>query len=121
MNHQNLSKKDKKYLWRPFTQQQEWERDQDITIITKGKGTYLYDAKGQKYLDGVSSLWCNVHGTRFLKSIKHSKESKPFGVVLRGDDDLVFPGFAADAGKNDEGVAAFPPLLKFLGFRDHSL
>jgi adenosylmethionine-8-amino-7-oxononanoate transaminase len=82
MNHQNLSQKDKKYLWHPFTQQQEWERDQDITIVTKGKGAYLYDAKGKKYLDGVSSLWCNVHGHQVpeidraiqkqLKKIAHS-------------------------------------------------
>src|SRR5581483_5727364 len=57
-----LASKDKKYLWHPFTQQREWERDTDITVITRGKGTYLYDAKGRKYLDGVSSLWCNVHG-----------------------------------------------------------
>ncbi len=82
MNHQTLSRKDKKYLWHPFTQQQEWERDPDITVITRGKGTYLYDAKGNKYLDGVSSLWCNVHGHQVpeidraiqkqLKKIAHS-------------------------------------------------
>jgi adenosylmethionine-8-amino-7-oxononanoate transaminase len=82
MNYQELSKKDKKYIWHPFTQQQEWVVDKDITIITKGKGTYLYDAKGRKYLDGVSSLWCNVHGHRVpkidraiqkqLKKIAHS-------------------------------------------------
>jgi adenosylmethionine-8-amino-7-oxononanoate transaminase len=82
LTNQNLSKKDKKYLWHPFTQQQEWKRNQDITVITKGKGTYLYDAKGKKYLDGVSSLWCNVHGhqvpeidqaiQRQLKKIAHS-------------------------------------------------
>jgi adenosylmethionine-8-amino-7-oxononanoate transaminase len=82
VNYQKLSRKDKKYLWHPFTQQQEWVVDKDITIITKGKGTYLYDAKGKKYLDGVSSLWCNVHGHRVpkidraiqkqLKKIAHS-------------------------------------------------
>ncbi|HVZ81171.1 MAG TPA: adenosylmethionine--8-amino-7-oxononanoate transaminase [bacterium] len=82
MDHRTLSRKDKKYLWHPFTQQQEWERDPDITILTRGKGTYLYDAKGRRYLDGVSSLWCNVHGhqvpvidraiQRQLKKIAHS-------------------------------------------------
>jgi adenosylmethionine-8-amino-7-oxononanoate transaminase len=82
MNHKQLILKDKKYLWHPFTQQKEWERDQDITIVTRGKGTYLYDAKGRKYLDGVSSLWCNVHGHQVpeidraiqkqLKKIAHS-------------------------------------------------
>jgi len=82
MNYRELSEKDKKYLWHPFTQQQEWVLDKDITIISKGKGTFLYDAKGKKYLDGVSSLWCNVHGHRVpeidkaiqkqLKKIAHS-------------------------------------------------
>jgi adenosylmethionine-8-amino-7-oxononanoate transaminase len=82
VNYQKLSQKDKKYLWHPFTQQQEWIADKDITIITKGKGTFLYDAKGKKYLDGVSSLWCNVHGHQVpeidraiqkqLKKIAHS-------------------------------------------------
>ena len=81
-NRKALISKDKKYLWHPFTQQQEWERDQDITVITRGKGTYLYDAKGKKFLDGVSSLWCNVHGHQVpeidraiekqLKKIAHS-------------------------------------------------
>lgn len=82
MNNKQLSQKDKKYLWHPFTQQQEWVKDRDITVITLGKGTYLYDAKGRKYLDGVSSLWCNVHGHQVpeidraiqkqLKKIAHS-------------------------------------------------
>jgi len=64
MDHQQLSSKDKRYLWHPFTQQQEWEKDPDIPVIVRGRGTTLYDAKGRKYLDGVSSLWCNVHGHR---------------------------------------------------------
>lgn len=82
MNNKQLSQKDKKYLWHPFTQQQEWVKDQDITVITRGKGTFLYDAKGKKYLDGISSLWCNVHGHQIveidraiqkqLKKIAHS-------------------------------------------------
>ncbi len=82
LNYKSLAGKDKKYLWHPFTQQQEWERDQDITIVAGGKGTFLYDAKGKKYLDGVSSLWCNVHGhqvpeideaiAKQLKKIAHS-------------------------------------------------
>jgi adenosylmethionine-8-amino-7-oxononanoate transaminase len=57
----NLSDKDKKYLWHPFTQMAGWLAD-DIAIIQKARGNHLYDTKGRKYLDGVSSLWCNVHG-----------------------------------------------------------
>jgi len=31
-------------------------------IIERGEGHYLIDTEGRRYLDGVSSLWCNVHG-----------------------------------------------------------
>jgi adenosylmethionine---8-amino-7-oxononanoate aminotransferase len=31
-------------------------------VIDRGDGHYLIDVQGRKYLDGVSSLWCNVHG-----------------------------------------------------------
>ena len=33
-------------------------------IISHADGHYLVDVHGRKYLDGVSSLWCNVHGHR---------------------------------------------------------
>ncbi|MBI5695412.1 MAG: adenosylmethionine--8-amino-7-oxononanoate transaminase [Nitrospirae bacterium] len=58
-----LADDDKRYLWHPFTQMRDWETD-DPLVITRGKGSYLYDALGKKYLDGVSSLWVNVHGHR---------------------------------------------------------
>jgi len=58
-----LEQKDKKFVWHPFTQMKDWERD-EITIIERGEGNHLVDTKGRRYLDGVSSLWCNVHGHR---------------------------------------------------------
>ncbi|MBI4373215.1 MAG: adenosylmethionine--8-amino-7-oxononanoate transaminase [Candidatus Omnitrophica bacterium] len=58
-----LSRWDKKYVWHPFTQMSEWVQE-DIPIIESGKGVYLKDIQGRRYLDGVSSLWCNVHGHR---------------------------------------------------------
>ena len=33
-------------------------------VIVAGEGFDLIDESGQRYLDGVSSLWCNVHGHR---------------------------------------------------------
>jgi len=54
---------DKKHLWHPFTQMREWKKEIPI-IIEKGEGNYLIDTYGRKYLDGVSSLWVNVHGHR---------------------------------------------------------
>jgi adenosylmethionine-8-amino-7-oxononanoate transaminase len=55
--------KDRKYLWHPFTQMMDWQTD-EVLVIEKGEGCYLVDIEGRRYLDGVSSLWCNVHGHR---------------------------------------------------------
>ncbi|PIQ85545.1 MAG: adenosylmethionine--8-amino-7-oxononanoate transaminase [Candidatus Omnitrophica bacterium CG11_big_fil_rev_8_21_14_0_20_45_26] len=69
-----LAKLDKEYIWHPFTQQQEWEAE-DILIIESGSGNYLKDTDGKRYLDGVSSLWCNVHGHR-VKDIDRAVEKQ---------------------------------------------
>ncbi|MCC6238805.1 MAG: adenosylmethionine--8-amino-7-oxononanoate transaminase [Phycisphaerales bacterium] len=60
---QTLRDLDKKYLWHPFTHMQQWLADDPLVIIA-GDGMELIDSDGQRYLDGVSSLWCNVHGHR---------------------------------------------------------
>ena len=62
-DHDKLKQLDHSYLWHPFTQMQEW-MSEDPVIISRGDGHYLVDDQGRKYLDGVSSLWCNVHGHR---------------------------------------------------------
>jgi adenosylmethionine---8-amino-7-oxononanoate aminotransferase len=54
---------DHAYVWHPFTQMQEWLAEEPL-IIARGEGAYLIDVSGKRYLDGVSSLWCNVHGHR---------------------------------------------------------
>lgn len=54
---------DKKYLWHPFTQMKDWLKDEPL-VIEEAKGCYLKDTRGNWYLDGVSSLWVNVHGHR---------------------------------------------------------
>ena len=58
-----LASKDKRFLWHPFTQMKDWQKE-EIVIIQRGDGVYLEDINGRRYLDGVSSLWCNVHGHR---------------------------------------------------------
>jgi adenosylmethionine---8-amino-7-oxononanoate aminotransferase len=58
-----LARWDHAHLWHPFTQMQEWLAEEPL-IIASGEGAYLIDVSGTRYLDGVSSLWCNVHGHR---------------------------------------------------------
>ena len=54
---------DKRYLWHPFTQMQDWMNSPQL-VIERGQGVYLFDTDGNRYLDGVSSLWANIHGHR---------------------------------------------------------
>jgi adenosylmethionine-8-amino-7-oxononanoate aminotransferase len=58
-----LASEDRRHIWHPFTQQLGWEHE-DAPIIDSGDGSYLVDVEGRRYIDGVSSLWCNVHGHR---------------------------------------------------------
>lgn len=52
---------DRKLLWHPFTQMQEWEAG-DPLVVERAEGFYLYDVEGRRYIDGHSSLWVNIHG-----------------------------------------------------------
>ena len=54
---------DRAHLWHPFTQQRGWEEEEPV-VIEGADGTDLIDTEGRRYIDGVSSLWCNVHGHR---------------------------------------------------------
>lgn len=52
---------DRRYVWHPFTQHSLWNR-LDPLVIVAAEGEYLIDADGRRYIDGHSSLWCNIHG-----------------------------------------------------------
>ena len=61
LTHEELRRLDHTYLWHPFTPMQTW-LDEDPVVVVRGEGNELIDDRGRRYLDGVSSLWCNVHG-----------------------------------------------------------
>ena len=60
---ETLQQWDREHVWHPFTQMQGF-REEAPLIISRGEGIYLYDLQGNRYLDGVSSLWANLHGHR---------------------------------------------------------
>jgi len=54
---------DHAHVWHPFTQMADWLAEEPL-VIAEAEGCTLVDTEGRRYLDGVSSLWCNVHGHR---------------------------------------------------------
>ena len=61
--NRRLEEADKKYIWHPFTQMKGW-LDERPVIISEGRDCFIKDIYGNWYLDGVSSLWVNIHGHR---------------------------------------------------------
>jgi adenosylmethionine-8-amino-7-oxononanoate aminotransferase len=71
--HRRLVEADHRHLWHPFTQMQDWLAEEPL-VVDGADGVYLVDTLGNRYLDGVSSLWCNVHGHRVPEidaAVKH--------------------------------------------------
>src|SRR5438093_6323759 len=54
---------DQRSLWHPFTQMADWLAEEPL-VVAEAEGCTLVDTRGRRYLDGVASLWCNVHGHR---------------------------------------------------------
>ncbi len=54
----------KRHLWMHFTRMGVYEEGAEVPVIVSGEGCYVYDEHGNRYLDGLSALYCvNVgHG-----------------------------------------------------------
>ncbi|MFB3070793.1 MAG: adenosylmethionine--8-amino-7-oxononanoate transaminase [Nitrospirales bacterium] len=119
-----LSKWDRQYVWHPFTQMQEWEQE-DPLIIEKAKGAYLYDSCGNKYLDGTSSIWVNLHGHRHpamdkaireqLNKVAHSTllgQASPPSILLAKELVKISPKGLTRVFYSDDGSTAVEVALK---------
>ncbi len=60
---EQLERWDREHVWHPFTPMQTYAAETPL-IIDRAEGFFLIDLDGNRYIDGVSSLWCNVHGHR---------------------------------------------------------
>jgi adenosylmethionine-8-amino-7-oxononanoate aminotransferase len=58
---EQLEQWDRDHVWHPFTPMQAYAAEKPL-IIERAHGCFLVDLDGREYIDGVSSLWCNVHG-----------------------------------------------------------
>ncbi len=124
LSTKRLADWDHRYVWHPFTQMQEWVRDTPL-IIRSGKGPYVIDTEGRKYLDGVSSIWVNVHGHRHpaldraartqLKRIAHSTFlglSNPPAILLARELIRLAPRGLSRVFYSDDGSTAMEVALK---------
>jgi adenosylmethionine-8-amino-7-oxononanoate aminotransferase len=118
----DLAAADRTHLWHPFTQQKGWSEDEPL-IVESADGTDLIDIHGRRYIDGVSSLWCNVHGHRHpridaavreqLDSVAHSTmlglSHRPGIELARRLVELAPPGltrvFYSDSGSTATEIA----------------
>ncbi|MCA9088649.1 MAG: adenosylmethionine--8-amino-7-oxononanoate transaminase [Planctomycetaceae bacterium] len=113
---------DNDHVWHPFTPMSAY-REELAPIIEQGDGFDLIDVEGRRYLDGISSLWCNVHGHRVpeideairaqLDRVSHSTllglSSVPSIELARKLVEIVPPGltrvFYSDSGATSVEVA----------------
>ncbi|MFH1595857.1 MAG: adenosylmethionine--8-amino-7-oxononanoate transaminase [Pseudomonadota bacterium] len=123
-DRETLVRWDRDHLWHPFTQMQAF-REEEPLIVSRGEGVYLYDLEGRRYLDGVSSLWANLHGHRRreldealraqLEQVAHSTLlglAHPAAIVLaRRLTELAPPGLTK-VFFSDDGSTAVEVALK---------
>ena len=119
-----LRRLDKDHLWHPFTRMREWA-DSEPIIIERAIGSYLIDIEGNRYLDGVSSLWVTVHGHRRreidravknqLDRVAHSTLlglSNVPSIELAGTLVDIVPGKVTRVFYSDNGSTAVEAALK---------
>ncbi len=125
-----LNRLDREFVWHPFTQQQGWS-EEEPPMIERGEGVYLFDVEGNRYIDGTSSLWCNVHGHHHpdldaaaraqLDKVAHSTMlglSHPGATELAGRLVEIAPGELRRVFYSDSGSTAAEIALK-MAFQYH--
>lgn len=119
-----MIRKNSPAVWYPFTQMSETETVPPLSIA-RAKGNYLYDVRGKKYFDGVSSLWCNLHGhavpeivraiSRQAARLDHSTLlglTHPPAVALASRLIAIAPKGLAKVFYSDDGATAVEVALK---------
>lgn len=84
--HEILVQKDLKYVWHPDTQMKEYEDGSEPIIIDHGKGIYVWDDLGNKYIDAVASWWVNTlgHSNERLNKALYEQSQKIEHILLAG-------------------------------------
>lgn len=96
----SLQERDKAVNWHPYTQMKTAD---SIIPIVRGKGIYLYDEEGKKYMDVVSSWWVTLHGH------SHPYIAQRVFEQLNTVEQVIFAGFT-----HEPAVQLSESLLKLL-------
>jgi adenosylmethionine-8-amino-7-oxononanoate aminotransferase len=111
-------------VWHPFTPQSVWELD-DAPVIDRAEGFDLIDTDGNRYIDGVSSLWVNIHGhshPTIVRAIKEQTDklqhstflglTHPLAIELAERLVALAPGRLSRVFFSENGAAAVEVALK---------
>ena len=79
----NWSNRAKEHLWMHFSRMGAYENGGSIPIIVKGEGAYIYDDRGKRYFDGISSL--------FTVQVGHGREELADAYAKQVKDLAYFP------------------------------
>lgn len=84
----NLAQRDLESIWHPYTHRNAESSPADFPIpIVRGEGVYLFDERGNKYIDAISSWWVNIHGHA------HPYIAEKVSVQLNTLEHVIFAGF----------------------------
>ena len=85
LSNNDLMQEDLKYIFHPCTQMKDHEK-LPLIPIQKGKGAYIYDYDGGKYLDCISSWWVNLfgHSNKYINKKLHKQSKKLEHVIFAG-------------------------------------
>jgi adenosylmethionine-8-amino-7-oxononanoate aminotransferase len=123
----SLVEMDKAFVWHPFTPMRQWmeEGDEPGRLIVAAEGFELIDQAGRRYIDGFSSLWCNLHGhrvpaidaaiTRQLEKVAHTTllgHASPPSIELAQRLVAVAPRGMAKVFYSDSGASAVEVAAK---------
>ncbi len=96
----NLSERDGKVIWHPYTQMQ--TSGLPVAIV-RGEGASLYDEDGNEYIDAIASWWVNTHGHA------HPYIAEKVAAQLKKLEHVIFAGFT-----HEPAVELAERLLKIL-------
>ena len=82
VEHDRLQAAAKRHLWTHFSRMGAWA-DGELPVIVRGEGSYVWDSRGRRYLDGLSSL--------FVSQVGHGRAELSAAGAKQSDELAYFP------------------------------